>query len=301
MTPTVSIITPTYDRLQLLLQTVASVRAQRLEDWDLVIVDDGSTDGTGDHVAGLGDERIRLVTLSHVGNVARARNAGLKHARGDYVAFLDSDDLWLPEKLALQMAEMERAGVGWSYTGFEVIDPDGQPLPPRAGHWKPLAGRILEQVLTTEAAVGISTLMVERDLLERVGPFDEDPTLNFREDYELVLRLAAAAEAGVVDAPLVRVREHPNRSTHARDDGFQRTARVYEVFLAGCEDPALARIARRRRGRHLAEAAARRMGRAPRSEAGRLYLDALWGGDDLGHWLKAVYRGVRGCFLGWSD
>ena len=294
--PDVSVVLPTYDRLPLLKQAIGSVEAQHFASWELLVVDDGSTDGTAEYVRGLGDPRIELVVLPHGGNVARARNAGLRAARGRYVAFLDSDDLWLPGKLAVQLKEMTNAHVRWSYTGYDLIDLKGCDVRRRAGSWQPRAGHIAARILTTEVGVAVSTLMVERGLLESVGPFDEDPALNLREDYELVLRLAVAAEAGVVPETLVRIREHEGRATHGRDDAFERTARVYAAFMRTCPDPRLRRIAERRRAYHLAEAGAEQLRRGAWASAARFYLAALRSGVGLGQWLSAARRGVTGAF-----
>ncbi len=103
--PRVSIVMPTYNRRDTIPRAIASVVAQRFQDWELVVVDDGSTDGTRDVVAGV-DPRVRLVTQSNQG-VAGARNTGLANARGDLIAFLDSDDEWPPHHLALATAFFE--------------------------------------------------------------------------------------------------------------------------------------------------------------------------------------------------
>jgi GT2 family glycosyltransferase len=288
----VSVIVPTYDRLPLLKQAIESVRAQVYSDWELVIVDDGSADGTIAFIAALADARIRLVPLTHQGNVARARNAGLRVADGVYIAFLDSDDLWLPTKIGMQVAEMQRSNVRWSYTGYDLIDLEGHRVERRAGTWRPLAGEIVRQVLTTEAAVAVSTLMAERNLLDSVGHFNEAPAMNLREDYELVLRLATAAAAGVLDKPLVMIREHPGRTTHDCEDAFERTAHVYAMYLENCADPDLARIARRRRGYHLAEAAVRETSKGTYLAAARLYSTSVFSGVTMRDWFSAAKRGL---------
>src|SRR5687767_14161066 len=94
----VSVIVPTYNRLDLLKQAVNSVFHQSLDDWELIIADDGSTDGTIDYLNSLPPAKVRLVLLPHSGIVAQVRNAAARAAIGDYLAFLDSDDLWEPEK-----------------------------------------------------------------------------------------------------------------------------------------------------------------------------------------------------------
>jgi GT2 family glycosyltransferase len=215
--PEVSIILPTYDRLPLLKQAIASVQAQQFQNWELIVVDDGSSDGSGDFVSRLGDARCHLQPERR--ERGAGRNAGLAGRSADTSPF-STDDLWLPGKLAAQIAVMRSTGAPWSYTGYQFIDEAGNEAERRAGRWTPLAGRIVRQVLTMEADVCIQSVLVERLLLERVGPFNEDPALVLREDYELVLRLAAAADVGVVDEPLVLVREHSGRSTRAAPDPF---------------------------------------------------------------------------------
>src|SRR6516225_703931 len=128
--PLVSIILPTFGRLKYLRPTVAAVYRQTLEDWELIIADDGSEEATRAYLRTLeGDRRVELVWLAHTGIPAIVRNAALRRARGEYVAFLDSDDLWAPEKLSRQVATLRsRPGCRWCYTAVSHIDGSGQPL-----------------------------------------------------------------------------------------------------------------------------------------------------------------------------
>ncbi len=93
--PTVTVVIPTFDRLVLLSEAVESVKAQTYDDWELLVVDDGSTDHTAEYVQAEQDQRIDLIRSAHRGNIGAVRNLGVSHARGRFVAFLDSDDLWL--------------------------------------------------------------------------------------------------------------------------------------------------------------------------------------------------------------
>jgi glycosyltransferase involved in cell wall biosynthesis len=108
--PTISVVIPTYDRRALLMEAVESVRAQTFAGWELLVADDGSTDGSADAVEALHDPRIRVLRLPHAGQAAAARNAGVRAARGEWVAFLDSDDVWAPHKLAVQLDLTRAAG-----------------------------------------------------------------------------------------------------------------------------------------------------------------------------------------------
>lgn len=288
----VSIVIPTYNRLPLLREAIDSVMSQDCEAWELLVVDDGSTDQTEAFISALSDPRIRWVGLDHEGNVARVRNAGIHSAHGKYIAFLDSDDVWLQSKLRKQIDEMHRENARWSYTAYALIDEQRRQISSHAGTWKPLAGDIIAQVITTGAAVAISTLMVERSLLETIGNFTEDPTINLREDYDLVLRLATAAAAAVVDEPLVLIRDHVGRTTRGFEDAFERTARVYELYLRDCKDHKLARAARRRRAYHLAEAAVHHAGKRAYFSAVKFYILSVVNGVSLRHGLSAVKRAL---------
>lgn len=263
--PAVSAIIPTYDRLPLLMQAVESVRAQTFGDWELIVADDGSTDGSAEAVEALGDPRIRVLRLPHTGSAGAVRNAGVAASGGEWLAFLDSDDVWLPRRLELQLAAVRAADVQWSYGGAELMDSAGRPLPLRAGTYRPISGRIVREVLTTEAAVSIDTLLVSRALFDAVGGFEEG--MPRRMDHDLALRLAERAEALALPETLARVREHPARMTASTESPHEHTLRVYERFLERERDPALRRVAFDRMARLLVdgavyEAAAGRHGRA---------------------------------------
>lgn len=118
--PTVSIIIPTYNRSQLIARAVKSVLNQTYQNFELIIIDDGSTDNTRELVTSFNDERIRYIRHEENKGEAAARNTGLKAARCDYIAYQDSDDEWLPEKLARQIELLQDASpeVGVIYTGF---------------------------------------------------------------------------------------------------------------------------------------------------------------------------------------
>src|SRR5437879_5328746 len=140
--PLVSVILPTYNRLRYLGGALESVRTQTYEHWELVVVDDGSTDGSGEYLARLVDRRVRLLSRSHTGSAAVARNSGIAMARGEYLAFLDDDDAWMPQKLERQMAALrEDRAVQWNYTGYILVDADGRETRRRAGGpWTPYSG-----------------------------------------------------------------------------------------------------------------------------------------------------------------
>lgn len=130
--PVVSIVTPVYNVEKFIEETMDSVRAQSFEDWELLLVEDGSKDQTVsvilDYLERTGDGRIRMVRMEQNGGAARARNRGVLEARGRYVAYLDADDLWEPEKLEKQIRFMEERDAAFSFTGYEFADENGKGL-----------------------------------------------------------------------------------------------------------------------------------------------------------------------------
>ncbi len=121
--PLVSIITPAWKAAAYITETLLSARSQTFQDWEHLVIDDRSPDDTGKVVAALAaqDSRIRLLCTPVNGGPARARNVGLEQARGRYICFLDADDLWLPDKLAAQIALLERSGAAVCYTGYRRV------------------------------------------------------------------------------------------------------------------------------------------------------------------------------------
>lgn len=118
----VSIIMPNYNSEKYVEVTVKSVLAQTYQNWELLFVDDRSTDASLELVNAFQDERIRIFSMKENGGAALARNKAIEEAKGKWIAFLDSDDLWMPEKLEKQIAYMQNNGIYFSYTDYEVID-----------------------------------------------------------------------------------------------------------------------------------------------------------------------------------
>jgi glycosyltransferase involved in cell wall biosynthesis len=211
--PAVSIVLPVFNRLKYLREAVDSVFNQAFRDWELLIADDGSGQETQDYLRTLDDGlRVKVLWLAHSGNPAAVRNAALREATGEYIAFLDSDDMWLPDKLRTQITMLRsHTGREWSYTGFTLVDDSGIPLSGMRRNGCPaISGRILDQLLREEALVVTPSVVARRELLVRVGGYDE--ALLVCEDYELWVRLASCSEVAFIDEPLVLVRRHEQHS-----------------------------------------------------------------------------------------
>lgn len=213
-----SVVIPTYNRAGLVLEAIKSVLAQTERHFEILVVDDGSDDDTEARIRCVRDPRVSCIRIAHQG-VSAARNAGIALARGRYVAFLDSDDLWKPGKLAAELAFFERhPEVGIVFSDLEKWDGDtfvpsfmrttdvfskwliGPPahqtllLPPRTMRW----------CLLQEVPIKVPSLTVRRDLLLGAGGFDAGWSSS--EDWELLLRLAATATFGYIDQPLAVIR-----------------------------------------------------------------------------------------------
>ena len=211
MAATVSIIVPVFNRLHYLRAAVDSVLAQTFQDWELIVADDESGAETQQYLRDLGASagpRVKVLRLKHLGNPDAVRNVALREVQTPYVAFLDSDDVWLPRKLQAQLEVMRSCGTReWSYTRCLFVDGAGRPLTGRALRYPPVRdGWILEPLLRGEAAVAHSSFMATRRELAAVGGYPEDmPGLG---DYELFVRLASRSEIAFVDEPLVLLRHH---------------------------------------------------------------------------------------------
>ncbi|MBI4436486.1 MAG: glycosyltransferase [Candidatus Omnitrophica bacterium] len=182
--PKVSVILPTYNRAHLLSRAIQSVLDQTYQDWELIVVDDGSTDGTADLVAKFG-RAVRYFFQTNRG-VAAARNRGIGEARGTYVGFLDDDDSWLPEKLERQVAFLERRPtLGFLYAIAQVVDDEGHFLGNKPDKVHP---ETLEELLQMNF-IPTLTVVARLECIKAVGGFDE--SLKGPDDYDLWMRLAA--------------------------------------------------------------------------------------------------------------
>jgi glycosyltransferase involved in cell wall biosynthesis len=192
----VSAVIPTFDRAAMVSDAVRSVLSQEGADLELVVVDDGSTDDTPAVLAAFDDSRLQVARTPNRG-VSAARNMGASLARGRYVAFLDSDDVWLPGKLARQAAFMAATGHDASQTQ-EIWMRGGRRVNPRQAHLK-RDGDFFQAALRL-CLVSPSSVMIKRDYLLRLGGFDE--ALPACEDYDLWLRMLLSGPIGLFDEAL---------------------------------------------------------------------------------------------------
>ncbi len=269
----VSVIIPTFNRRSLVEEAVASALAQRQVAIEIIVVDDESTDGTAEAVAAFGAP-VRLVRQLH-GGVAAARNAGARVAGGAWLAFLDSDDLWYPNKLARQLAfHRQHPGLRASQTG-EIWIRNGVRVNPCRHHAKPSGDIFAASV--QRCVVSPSALLIARALFEQLGGFDE--SLEVCEDYELWLRLSSREPVGLLSEPLVIKRGGHADQLSRRHWGMDRfrAAALAKLLAAGtlaAEQRILASAGLREKCAILALGARRR---AREAEAARyLALAEVW-------------------------
>ena len=205
--PKVSVIIPTYNRLPMLKEAVESVLAQDFEDFELIVVDDGSTDGTADEITRYGG-RVKLLRHQENRGVSAARNSGILHAKGKYIGFLDSDDLWVKGKLKIQVAFLdENPQYPLCYTD-EIWIRRGKRVNPMLKHAK-FSGWILEKCLPL-CIISPSSALMRKTLFSKVGLFDE--ALPVCEDYDLWLRVSVRFPIFFIDKRLIVKRGgHPDQ------------------------------------------------------------------------------------------
>jgi glycosyltransferase involved in cell wall biosynthesis len=252
--PRVSIVLPSFNRLKFLRSAVDSVFAQSFTAWELIVADDGSDQKTCDYLQSLERPGVKVLRLPHSGNPAAVRNAACRLAGGEYIAFLDSDDVWHPHKLALQVASLDaHRDRGWGNTAFAVIDESGSLLTGERARWWPACeGWILEGLIKMDAVIAIPTVMVRRELLEKAGGFDTGQRMC--EDYDLWLRLASLSEIDGVHETLVSVRSHQEHF-HRYPTVFEDRGRALEKLLKNRSDRSVLPLLRRERARAAADLA----------------------------------------------
>lgn len=205
-TPTVSVIIPTYNRAHLVKEAIDSVLSQTYRDFEIIVVDDGSTDGTEQVLAPYKDKIIYIYQENQGGAVAR--NTGIKAARGKYIAFLDSDDLWFPQKLEKQVNvlnnQKEYAVV---YSNLIVIDGNHNYIRGGSNDKRFPSGNIFHKVLLWQAACGyLQTLLVRKSCFEEIGYLDVEFAM--AHDRDMVVRLARRYKMYGMKEPLAIIRQH---------------------------------------------------------------------------------------------
>ncbi len=219
--PRVSVIIPTYNRQDLVVESIESVFSQSYRDFEIIVVDDGSTDNTSARLQPYLD-RITYLKQKNQG-VATARNRGIRAAQGEYVCFLDSDDLWEPTKLEVQVEFAERhPEYALLSTDIRGFDAEKMVVGQRKSAMYSIRNGLVLEHLLFGNWIQTSTVMVHRKCLDQVGWFDEDVG-QFGEDWLLWMRIAARFPIYFLPEPLVSYRFHPGRLTLYQSEGQFRS------------------------------------------------------------------------------
>jgi glycosyltransferase involved in cell wall biosynthesis len=205
----VSVVIPTHNRRSWLRLTLQSVLQQQDPDLEAIVVDDGSTDDTLEMLAVVSDPRVRVIRHDSPQGVAASRNHGAAEARGAWVAFVDDDDLWSPEKLARQVDAAIATNRAWVYTGSVNIDDQARIV----GGMPPRPPDDVARLIARQNVIpgGGSNVIVRRDEFDRVGPFDV--RLKNTEDWELWIRLAEHGPPAWAPWPLMAYRVHTGNAS----------------------------------------------------------------------------------------
>ena len=269
----ISVVVPTRNRSALLAVTLRSVLRQRNVDLEVIVVDEASTDDTPAVLAAMGDRRVRVIRHDVPLGVASARNHGATEALGEWVTFLDDDDLWAPDKLVRQVQASEDGRCDWAYTGAVNFVDDYRilygrpPLPP-------------DQMVTTlprHYAIpgGGSNIIVRKAMWLRAGPFDA--RLRNTEDWEMCIRLSKLGPPAWVCSPLVARRLHRSNASLDMTEIIRGTKLIetlhdtsvdWGILHRWMAESCLRNGQRRDALYHLAKAAARGQARAVASDLG---------------------------------
>jgi len=230
----VSCVIPTYNRADFILDAVRSALIQTYPVNEIIVIDDGSTDDTSSVLQSIRDPRLRYAYQPNAG-ISKARNVGIHLASGNIIAFLDSDDIWYPNKLEKQLACLSSRDYGLVYcakswidnTGTDIKNPYPQSSFPQGNIFREL---FLENFVTTASCV-----IVQRKCFSDVGLFIESRDFSNGEDYEMWLRIAHTFTIGAVPEELVKYRTHNSNQTSARRKRYRGT--LSTLYMAGKLDP----------------------------------------------------------------
>lgn len=201
--PTISVVVPAYNVERTILETIESVQKQTFADFELVVINDGSTDQTVELIETVQDPRLKVFSYSN-GGLPVARNRGISQATGEFITFLDGDDLWTPDKLELQLAALQKnSNAGLVYSWTLVMDETGEKLYP--GKTVSFQGDVYSKLLLSNFIASGSNAMLRRETIESVGEFD--PDLRSCEDWDYWLRVAPNWHFVVVPKPQIYYRQ----------------------------------------------------------------------------------------------
>lgn len=218
---------PTYNQERFIGKAIATVVTQTYKNWELIVVNNFSTDKTKEVVASFQDPRIRLIDFANNGIIAASRNHAMQKSSGEVIAFLDSDDYWLPEKLQKSLDKLREGFDLICHGEFYFQDHNGEFSPHKYG---PEAHCTFEHMLLNGNCLSTSAIMVKRSVLDQSGLFDECKPFNTAEDFDLWLRIAElGAKIGITDEMLGYYRLHSGSASASNLKNAKATLAVLEA------------------------------------------------------------------------
>lgn len=220
----VSVVIPTYNRASLISKTISSIIAQTYRNLEIIVVSDGPGLETKNVLESFKDSRLKYYEINHSGRPAVPRNFGIMKAKGEYIALCDDDDVWMPEKITLQVAKIvSDNNIGLVYTQCILQEKKGERIVPIKGK----EGKIFEDLFLSFCFIATSTVLIKKEVVDKIGMFDEDMRLKVVEDFDYWLRIARYYHLASIDKPLVVHRE--GQDSISNSNIFARWRRQYVV------------------------------------------------------------------------
>ena len=230
MNPSVSINLCCYNSEKYLRETLESIAAQTYTDWELVVINDGSTDSTESIVSEFRDRKYPVIYhYQENKGLGVSRNEALRLSRGDYIAFIDHDDIWMPEKLELQLNALNKDPIiPLVYTDGYFINDQGMHIEKFFDKMKPFRGQVFKKLLL-ETPIALSSVVVNKSVFNDIGYFN--PSFSISEEYDLFLRLTLKYDIDYIEKPLVKYRLHEGNTMKKFDILYNEVLQIFTYWL----------------------------------------------------------------------
>jgi glycosyltransferase involved in cell wall biosynthesis len=227
--PLVSVIIPTYNRARLIGQSIQSVLNQTYTNWELIIVDDGSSDDTESAIAQYNDSRIHYIRFSHSGILGKVRNSGMKIAKGDLIAFLDSDDLWRVDKLDFQLKLFEAYDIDYTFSNGIHFGEAVKNQPPEFENLA-VGNLFISLIVQHRFVIYLPSLLFRKRILDRTGMINE--SFESGGDIDFVYRIARVSKGAFANERLVSIRKHTRgMSSQHEQTAHLEDLKIYKTFF----------------------------------------------------------------------
>lgn len=228
LSPLVSVVIPTYNRGHFIEESVQSVIEQTYENWEIIIVDDGSEDNTGEVIQILSNPKIRYYKMNHCGRLGKVRNCGIKMALGEYIAFLDSDDLWRKDKLAFQMRLFEKYDIMFAFSNGTHFGDTAVIQPPdfKETSVGDLFGSLM---FNKQFVIYMPSLVFKKKVFDSIDLIDENFTS--AADVDFVYRMALELKGAFSNERLVSIRKHRGMSLQNKEISYLECLAIMRKFL----------------------------------------------------------------------